>query len=236
MAKLSKRTKAIHAKVDRQKAYPLADALTVVKSSATAKFDESIDVAVQLGVDPRKSDQVVRGSVVLPAGTGRTVRVAVFTQGDKVEAAKAAGADIVGMEDLAEQVKAGNLNFDVVIASPDAMKIVGTLGQILGPRGLMPNPKVGTVTPDVANAVKNAKAGQVQYRADKGGIVHASIGRASFGVEQLETNLKALVEALNRARPQGAKGIYLRKVALSSTMGVGVKVDPAAFSAAATAA
>jgi len=236
MAKLSKRTKAIHAKVDRQKAYPLADALTVVKSCATAKFDESIDVAVQLGVDPRKSDQVVRGSVVLPAGTGRTVRVAVFTQGDKAEAARAAGADIVGMEDLAEQVKAGNLNFDVVIASPDAMKIVGTLGQILGPRGLMPNPKVGTVTPDVANAVKNAKAGQVQYRADKGGIVHASIGRASFGVEQLETNLKALVEALNRARPQGAKGIYLRKVALSSTMGVGVKVDPAAFSAAATAA
>ncbi len=236
MAKLSKRTKAIHAKVDRQKAYPLADALTVVKSCATAKFDESIDVAVQLGVDPRKSDQVVRGSVVLPAGTGRTVRVAVFTQGDKVEAARAAGADIVGMEDLAEQVKAGNLNFDVVLASPDAMKLVGTLGQILGPRGLMPNPKVGTVTPDVANAVKNAKAGQVQYRADKGGIVHASIGRASFGVEQLETNLKALVEALNRARPQGAKGIYLRKVALSSTMGVGVKVDPAAFSAAATAA
>ena len=236
MAKLSKRTKAIHAKVDRQKAYPLADALTVVKSCATAKFDESIDVAVQLGVDPRKSDQVVRGSVVLPAGTGRTVRVAVFTQGDKVEAARAAGADIVGMEDLAEQVRAGNLNFDVVIASPDAMKVVGALGQILGPRGLMPNPKVGTVTPDVANAVKNAKAGQVQYRADKGGIVHASIGRASFGVEQLETNLKALVEALNRARPQGAKGIYLRKVALSSTMGVGVKVDPAAFSAAATAA
>jgi len=191
---------------------------------------------VQLGVDPRKSDQIVRGSVVLPAGTGRTVRVAVFTQGDKVEAARAAGADIVGLEDLAEQVKAGNLNFDVAIASPDAMRVVGTLGQILGPRGLMPNPKVGTVTPDVATAVKNAKAGQVQYRADKGGIVHASIGRASFGVEQLETNLKALVEALNRARPQGAKGIYLRKVALSSTMGVGVKVDPAAFSAAATAA
>jgi len=236
MAKLSKRTKAIQAKVDRQKAYPLADALTVIKSCATAKFDESVDVAVQLGIDPRKSDQVVRGSVVLPAGTGRTVRVAVFTQGDKVEAARAAGADIVGMEDLAEQVRAGNLNFDVVIASPDAMKVVGALGQILGPRGLMPNPKVGTVTPDVANAVKNAKAGQVQYRADKGGIVHASIGRASFGVEQLETNLKALVDALNRARPQSAKGIYLRKVALSSTMGVGVKVDTAAFSAAATAA
>ncbi|MCZ7560929.1 MAG: 50S ribosomal protein L1 [Burkholderiaceae bacterium] len=236
MAKLGKRTKAIHAKVDRQKAYPLVDALTVIKGCATAKFDESIDVAVQLGIDPRKSDQVVRGSVVLPAGTGRTVRVAVFTQGDKAEAARAAGADIVGMEDLAEQVRAGNLNFDVVIASPDAMKVVGALGQILGPRGLMPNPKVGTVTPDVANAVKNAKAGQVQYRADKGGIVHASIGRASFGVEQLETNLKALVDALNRARPQSAKGIYLRKVALSSTMGVGVKVDTTAFSAAATAA
>ena len=236
MAKLTKRAKAMHAQVDRQKAYPLSDALAVVKRCATAKFDESIDVAVQLGVDPRKSDQVVRGSVVLPAGTGRSVRVAVFTQGDKAEAARAAGADIVGMEDLAEQVKAGNLNFDVVIASPDAMKIVGTLGQILGPRGLMPNPKVGTVTPDVANAVKNAKAGQVQYRADKGGIVHASIGRASFGVEQLETNIKALIDALNRARPASSKGIYLRKVALSSTMGVGVKVDPAAFSAAATAA
>jgi large subunit ribosomal protein L1 len=236
MAKLGKRAKALQAKVDRRRAYPLADALTVVKSCATAKFDESIDVAVQLGVDPRKSDQVVRGSVVLPAGTGRTVRVAVFTQGEKADAARAAGADIVGMEDLAEQVKAGKLDFDVVIASPDAMKVVGALGQILGPRGLMPNPKVGTVTPDVATAVKNAKAGQVQYRTDKGGIVHASIGRASFGVEQLETNLKALVEALNRARPQSAKGIYLRKVALSSTMGIGVKVDPAAFSAAATAA
>jgi large subunit ribosomal protein L1 len=236
MAKLTKRAKALQAKVDRQKAYPLADALTAVKTCATAKFDESIDVAVQLGVDPRKSDQVVRGSVVLPAGTGRTVRVAVFTQGEKVEAARAAGADIVGLEDLAEQVKAGNLNFDVVIASPDAMRVVGTLGQILGPRGLMPNPKVGTVTPDVATAVKNAKAGQVQYRTDKGGIVHASIGRASFGVEQLETNIRALVEALNRAKPQSSKGIYLRKVALSSTMGVGVKVDLAAFSAAATAA
>jgi len=236
MARLTKRAKAIREKIDRQKAYPLADALAVVKGCATAKFDESIDIAVQLGVDPKKSDQVVRGSVVLPAGTGRTVRVAVFTQGDKVEAARAAGADIVGMEDLAEQVKAGNLNFDVVIASPDAMKIVGTLGQILGPRGLMPNPKVGTVTPDVATAVKNAKAGQVQYRTDKGGIVHASVGRASFGVEQLETNIKALIDALNRAKPQASKGIYLRKVALSSTMGAGVKVDPAAFSAAATAA
>ena len=236
MAKLSKRTQAIRAKIDRQKPYPLADALALVKECAVAKFDESIDVAVQLGVDPKKSDQVVRGSVVLPAGTGKSVRVAVFTQGDKVEAAKAAGADIVGMEDLAEQVKAGNLNFDVVIASPDAMRIVGTLGQILGPRGLMPNPKVGTVTPDVATAVKNAKAGQVQYRTDKAGIIHATIGRASFDVEQLGTNVRALVEALNRARPASAKGIYLRKVALSSTMGVGVKVDPAAFTAAATAA
>jgi large subunit ribosomal protein L1 len=236
MAKLSKRAQAIRAKIDRQKPYPLADALALVKECAVAKFDESIDVAVQLGVDPKKSDQVVRGSVVLPAGTGKSVRVAVFTQGDKVEAAKAAGADIVGMEDLAEQVKAGNLNFDVVIASPDAMRIVGTLGQILGPRGLMPNPKVGTVTPDVATAVKNAKAGQVQYRTDKAGIIHATIGRASFDVEQLGTNVRALVEALNRARPASAKGIYLRKVALSSTMGVGVKVDPAAFTAAATAA
>jgi len=236
MAKLSKRAKALRAKVERQKPYPLADALALVKECAVAKFDESIDVAVQLGVDPKKSDQVVRGSVVLPAGTGKSVRVAVFTQGDKVEAAKAAGADIVGMEDLAEQVKAGNLNFDVVIASPDAMRIVGTLGQILGPRGLMPNPKVGTVTPDVATAVKNAKAGQVQYRTDKAGIIHATIGRASFDVEQLGTNVRALVEALNRARPASAKGIYLRKVALSSTMGAGVKVDPAAFTAAATAA
>ena len=235
MAKLSRRAKALKDKVDRQKAYALAEALALVKGCATAKFDESIDVAVQLGVDAKKSDQVVRGSVVLPAGTGKSVRVAVFTQGAKADEARAAGAEIVGMEDLAEQVKAGNLNFDVVIASPDAMKVVGALGQILGPRGLMPNPKVGTVTPDVATAVKNAKAGQVQYRTDKAGIIHATIGRASFQVEQLETNIKALVEALNRARPQSAKGVYLRKVAVSSTMGVGVKVDPAAFSAAAAA-
>jgi large subunit ribosomal protein L1 len=235
MAKLSKRAKAIQAKVDRQKPYALADALALVKETAVAKFNESIDVAVQLGVDPKKSDQVVRGSVVLPAGTGKAVRVAVFTQGDKVEVARAAGADIVGMDDLAEQVRAGNLNFDIVIASPDAMRVVGTLGQILGPRGLMPNPKVGTVTPDVATAVRNAKAGQVQYRTDKAGIVHATIGRASFDVEQLGTNVRALVDALNRARPQSAKGIYLRKVAVSSTMGVGVKVDPAAFSAVAAA-
>ena len=236
MAKLSKRTKAIRAKVDRQKLYPLADALTLVKECSVAKFDESVDIAVQLGVDPRKSDQVVRGSVVLPAGTGKSVRVAVFTQGDKVEAAKAAGADIVGMDELAEQVRAGNLNFDVVIASPDAMRVVGTLGQILGPRGLMPNPKVGTVTPDVATAVKNAKAGQVQYRTDKAGIIHATVGRASFDPEQLSTNIRALVEALNKAKPASSKGIYLRKVAVSSTMGVGVKIDTAAFAAAATAA
>ncbi|NLD69252.1 MAG: 50S ribosomal protein L1 [Limnobacter sp.] len=236
MAKVSKRMKAVRAKVDRQKLYPLADALALVKECAVAKFDESVDLAVQLGVDPRKSDQVVRGSVVLPAGTGKSVRVAVFTQGDKVEAAKAAGADIVGMEDLAEQVRAGKLDFDIVIASPDAMRVVGTLGQILGPRGLMPNPKVGTVTPDVATAVKNAKAGQVQYRTDKAGIIHATVGRASFDAEQLGTNIRALVEALNKAKPASSKGIYLRKVAVSSTMGVGVKIDTAAFSAAATAA
>ena len=236
MAKVSKRMKAVRAKVDRQKLYPLADALALVKECAVAKFDESVDLAVQLGVDPRKSDQVVRGSVVLPAGTGKSVRVAVFTQGDKVEAAKAAGADIVGMEDLAEQVRAGKLDFDIVIASPDAMRVVGTLGQILGPRGLMPNPKVGTVTPDVATAVKNAKAGQVQYRTDKAGIIHATVGRASFDADQLGTNIRALVEALNKAKPASSKGIYLRKVAVSSTMGVGVKIDTAAFSAAATAA
>jgi len=233
MAGVSKRVKAIKAHADRQKVHPLPDALSLVKRCATAKFDESIDVAVQLGIDAKKSDQVVRGSVVLPAGTGKTVRVAVFTQGPKADEARAAGADIVGLEDLAEQVKAGNINFDVVIASPDAMRVVGTLGQILGPRGLMPNPKVGTVTPDVVTAVKNARAGQVQYRTDKAGIVHATIGRASFEVDRLETNLKALVEALNRAKPASAKGVYLRKVAVSSTMGIGVRVDPAAFSAAA---
>jgi large subunit ribosomal protein L1 len=233
MTKVSKRVKALGAQVDRQKLMPVADAISLVKKCATAKFDESIDVAVQLGIDAKKSDQLVRGSVVLPAGTGKTVRVAVFTQGAKADEARAAGADIVGMEDLAEQVKAGNINFDIVIASPDAMKVVGALGQILGPRGLMPNPKVGTVTPDVVTAVKNARAGQVQYRTDKAGIIHAAIGRASFQVEQLETNLKALIEALNRAKPASAKGIYLRKVAVSSTMGVGVRVDPSAFAATA---
>src|SRR3546814_158823 len=219
MAKLTKRAAAIAAKIDRNKFYPVAEALTLVKETATAKFDESIDVAVQLGIDPKKSDQLVRGSVVLPAGTGKSVRVAVFAQGEKAEAAKAAGADIVGMEDLADAIKGGQIDFDILIASPDTMRIVGALGQILGPRGLMPNPKVGTVTPDVATAVKNAKAGQVQYRTDKAGIIHATIGRASFGVEQLQSNLAALVEALNKARPTASKGVYLRKLAVSSTTG-----------------
>ena len=225
MAKLTKRQQALQGKVDRNKLYPLTEALTLAKDLATAKFDESIDVALNLGVDPRKSDQVVRGSVVLPAGTGKTMRVAVFAQGDKAEAATAAGADIVGFEDLADQVKAGNMDFDIVIATPDAMRIVGQLGQILGPRGLMPNPKVGTVTMDVTTAVKNAKAGQVQYRTDKGGIVHSTIGRASFGVDALEQNLRALVDALVKARPASAKGQYLKKIAVSSTMGPGVHVD-----------
>ncbi|MFZ9407996.1 MAG: 50S ribosomal protein L1 [Burkholderiaceae bacterium] len=227
MAATSKRAKAIRAKVDSRKLYPVADAVALVKECAVAKFDESIDVAVQLGVDAKKSDQVVRGSVVLPSGTGKSVRVAVFTQGAKADEARAAGADIVGMEDLAEKVKAGQLDFDIVIASPDAMRVVGALGQILGPRGLMPNPKVGTVTPDVVTAVKNAKAGQVQYRTDKAGIIHATIGRASFEPAALQANLSALIEALNRAKPSSSKGVYLRKVALSSTMGIGVKVEPA---------
>jgi large subunit ribosomal protein L1 len=230
MAKLSKRLKAFASKVDRMKLYPVDDALSLVKECASAKFDESIDVAVQLGIDAKKSDQVVRGSVVLPAGTGKSVRVAVFAQGEKAEQARAAGAEIVGMEDLAEQVKAGNLNFDVVIASPDTMRVVGTLGQILGPRGLMPNPKVGTVTADVAQAVRNAKAGQVQFRVDKGGIIHATIGRASFEPASLRQNLSALVEALQKAKPATSKGVYLRKIALSSTMGVGVRVDHSTLS------
>ena len=227
MAKLSKKQKALQGKIVRQKFYPLKEALLLVKETATAKFDESIDVAVNLGVDPRKSDQVVRGSVVLPAGTGKSVRVAVFAQGDKAEAAKAAGADIVGFDDLAAEVKAGNLNFDIVIATPDAMKVVGQLGQILGPRGLMPNPKVGTVTMDVTTAVANAKAGQVQYRTDKGGIVHATIGRASFPVDSLESNLKALIDALTKAKPATSKGQYLRRIAVAATMGPGVRVDQA---------
>jgi large subunit ribosomal protein L1 len=231
--KLTKRQKTYAGKVEAQKLYPIADALGLVKQCATAKFDESIDVAVQLGIDAKKSDQLVRGAVVMPAGTGKTKRVAVFTQGAKADEARAAGADIVGMEDLAEQVKAGVMNFDVVIASPDAMRIVGTLGQILGPRGLMPNPKVGTVTADVATAVKNAKAGQVQYRTDKGGIIHATIGRASFQPAALEQNLKALMEALSRQKPASSKGVFLRKVAVSSSMGVGVKVDLASLATAA---
>lgn len=226
-AKLSKRQKATANLVERNKAYPAMDAMKLLKQAATAKFNESVDVAVNLGIDAKKSDQTVRGSVVLPAGTGKKVRVAVFAQGDKAAAAKAAGADIVGMEDLAEQIKAGKMDFDVIIASPDTMRIVGQLGQILGPRGLMPNPKVGTVTPDVGTAVKNAKAGQVQYRADKAGIVQCTIGLASFEPEALCENLKALVEALNKAKPATSKGIYLQKLSVSSTMGPGIRVDVA---------
>ncbi len=225
MAKLTKRQKAFAGKVETTKLYSFDEALTLIKEAATAKFDESIDVAVQLGVDAKKSDQVVRGAVVMPNGTGKTKRVAVFAQGAKAEEAKAAGADVVGMEDLAEQVKAGNINFDVVIASPDTMRIVGTLGTVLGPRGLMPNPKVGTVTPDVATAVKNAKAGQVQFRVDKAGIIHGTIGRRSFDADKLKGNLAALLDALTKLKPASSKGVYLRKVAVSSTMGVGVRVD-----------
>jgi large subunit ribosomal protein L1 len=225
MAKLTKRQQTQQGKVDSLKLYTIDDAIGLIKEFAVAKFDESIDVAVQLGVDAKKSDQVVRGAVVLPNGTGKTKRVAVFTQGAKADEARAAGADVVGMEDLAEQVKAGIINFDVVIASPDAMRIVGTLGQVLGPRGLMPNPKVGTVTPDVAQAVRNAKAGQVQFRIDKAGIVHGTIGRRSFDTDKLKGNLAALLDALNKAKPASSKGVYLRKVAVSSTMGVGVRVD-----------
>jgi large subunit ribosomal protein L1 len=232
--KLSKRMQKVRGKVDRSKTYGIEDALKLVKENAVAKFDESVDVAVNLGVDAKKSDQTVRGSVVLPAGTGKKVRVAVFAQGDKAKAATDAGADIVGFDDLAARIKEGFMEFDVVIASPDAMRVVGQLGQILGPRGLMPNPKVGTVSPDVVQAVKNAKAGQVQYRTDKAGIIHATIGRASFTPEQLKTNLTALIDALNKAKPSGAKGIYLKKVSVSSTMGAGVRIDTAAFSNQAT--
>ena len=231
MTAVSKRRGAIAGKVNSAKAYAVIDAMKLVKETATAKFDEAVDVAVNLGVDASKSDQTVRGAVVLPAGTGKTVRVAVFAQGDKAEAAKAAGADVVGMEDLAESVKSGKLDFDVVIAEPAAMRVVGQLGQVLGPRGLMPNPKVGTVTPDVVTAVKNAKAGQVQFRADKTGNVQCTIGRASFTPEQLRDNLTALVDALNKSKPQHTKGVYLRKLSVSSTMGVGVRVDPASLQA-----
>ncbi len=231
MAKLTKRQKAQVGKIETTKLYAVDDAIALIKEFAVAKFDESIDVAVQLGVDAKKSDQVVRGAVVMPNGTGKTKRVAVFTQGPKADEARAAGADIVGMDDLAAEVKAGNINFDVVIASPDAMRVVGQLGQILGPRGLMPNPKVGTVTADVATAVRNAKAGQVQFRVDKGGIIHGTIGRRSFDTDKLKGNLQALLDALNKAKPASSKGVYLRKVAVSSTMGVGVRVEVASITA-----
>ncbi len=230
MAHISKRTKELRAKIDRSKGYPIADAIKLVKEGASAKFNESVDVAINLGIDAKKSDQTVRGSIVLPKGTGKTVRVAVFAQGDKAQAAKDAGADIVGFEDLAAKVKEGKIDFDVAIATPDAMRVVGQLGQVLGPRGLMPNPKVGTVTPNVADAVKNAKAGQVQYRADKAGVVQCTIGRASFTEEALKDNFLALMEALNKSRPSGTKGIYLKKVSVSSTMGPGVRVDQASLS------
>jgi large subunit ribosomal protein L1 len=233
MARQSKRLSAIKAKLDHAKAYPVGDALRIVKEAATAKFDESVDVAVNLGIDARKSDQMVRGSVVLPQGTGKKVRVAVFAQGEAARAAQAAGADIVGLEDLAENVKAGKIEFDVAIASPDVMRIVGQLGQILGPRGLMPNPKVGTVSQDVAGAVKNAKAGQVQYRTDKAGIIQCTIGRASFTTDALRENLRALIDALNKAKPASQKGIYLKKVSVSSTMGPGVRVEQASLAASA---
>lgn len=229
MAHISKRYKTLVAKVDRNKLYAINEALSLAKETAKAKFDESIDIAINLGVDARKSDQLVRGAVVLPKGTGKTVRIAVFAQGAKAEEAKSAGADVVGFEDLAESIKAGNMDFDVVIASPDAMRIVGQLGQILGPRGLMPNPKVGTVSVDVAGAVRNAKAGQVQYRTDKNGVVQCTIGRASFEPEALRENLLALVDALNKARPAAAKGVYLKKISVSSTMGVGIRIEQASL-------
>jgi len=231
MAKLTKRQKAVAGLVDINKAYALSNALELVKKTATAKFDESVDVAINLGIDAKKSDQLVRGSVVLPRGTGKAVRVAVFAQGANAEAAKAAGADIVGFEDLGQRIKEGFMDFDVVIATPDAMKVVGQLGQILGPRGLMPNPKVGTVTANPTEAVKNAKAGQVQYRTDKAGIVQCTIGRASFPVEALAENLQTLVAAINKAKPSASKGIYLKKISISSTMGAGVRVDTASFAA-----
>jgi large subunit ribosomal protein L1 len=227
MAKLTKRMRVIRDKVDVTKEYEINEAIALLKELATAKFVESVDVAVNLGIDARKSDQNVRGATVLPHGTGREIRVAVFTQGANAEAAKEAGADIVGMEDLAEQVKKGEMNFDVVVASPDAMRVVGQLGTILGPRGLMPNPKVGTVTPNVAEAVKNAKAGQVRYRNDKNGIIHTTIGKASFETEQIKENLEALLVALKKAKPSSAKGTFLKKVSISTTMGAGVTVDQA---------
>jgi large subunit ribosomal protein L1 len=229
MTKLSKRAKAVREQVEPGKVYPIDDALALIKEISKVKFTESVDVAVRLGVDPKKSDQNVRGSTVLPNGTGKTVRVAVFTQGDNVEKALEAGADVVGMDDLHDQMKEGDINFDVVIASPDAMRVVGKLGQLLGPRGLMPNPKVGTVAPDVAAAVKNAKAGQVRFRTDKGGIIHSTIGKADFEVDALRENLAALLTDLQKLKPASAKGQYLKKVAVSTTMGPGLVVDHSAF-------
>ncbi len=234
MAKLTKRMRVIRDKVDVTKQYEINEAIALLKELATAKFVESVDVAVNLGIDARKSDQNVRGATVLPHGTGRDIRVAVFTQGANAEAAKEAGADIVGMEDLAEQVKKGVMDFDVVVASPDAMRVVGQLGTILGPRGLMPNPKVGTVTPNVAQAVKNAKAGQVRYRNDKNGIIHTTIGKASFETAQLQENLEALLVALKKAKPSSAKGVFLQKVSISTTMGAGVAVDQASLNTVAS--
>ncbi len=231
MATLTKRRKVAREKVDPAKAYAIDDALALVKELASARFPESVDVAVNLGVDPRKSDQVVRGSTVLPHGTGKSIRVAVFAQGENADKAKAAGADIVGFEDLAEKIKGGEMNFDVVVATPDAMRVVGQLGQILGPRGLMPNPKVGTVTADVEGAVRNAKAGQVRYRTDKAGIVHCSIGRADFEVPALKENLAALLADLRKAKPASSKGAYLKKLTVSSTMGPGISVDQASLEA-----
>ncbi|MFA5983935.1 MAG: 50S ribosomal protein L1 [Methylococcaceae bacterium] len=225
MAKLSKKAKIIKSKVDRAKQYSLLDAVALLKELGAAKFNEAIDVSVNLGVDPRKSDQNVRGATVLPNGTGKTVRVAVFAQGPNADAAREAGADIVGMDDLGDQVKKGELNFDVVIASPDAMRVVGQLGQILGPRGLMPNPKVGTVTPDVATAVRNAKSGQVRYRTDKSGIIHCTLGKVSFDAASIQGNLEALLADLRKAKPTAAKGVYIKKITLSSTMGPGLWLD-----------
>lgn len=229
MAKLSKRNKAIREKVVADKQYPIDEALGLIKELSKVKFTESVDVAINLGIDPRKSDQVVRGSTTLPQGSGKTVRVAVFTQGEAAEAATAAGADVVGMDELAAEMKKGDLNYDVIIASPDAMRVVGQLGQILGPRGLMPNPKVGTVTPDVATAVKNAKAGQVRFRADKAGIVHGSVGTAAFEVAALKENIEALLESLKKAKPISAKGQYIMKMTVSTTMGPGLTIDTASF-------
>lgn len=232
MTKLTKRSKMINEKVEAGKLYPVTEALDILKEVSTVKFSEGVDCAINLGVDPRKSDQVVRGAIVLPHGTGRDVRVAVFTQGANADAAKEAGADIIGMDDLAAEVKKGNLDFDVVIASPDAMRVVGQLGQILGPRGLMPNPKTGTVTPDVATAVKNAKSGQVTYRTDKSGIIHSTIGKVSFDTNALQENLQVLMNALRKAKPSSAKGTYFKKVSLSSTMGPGLIVDQSSLAKA----